>query len=116
MSDQLKFAVVTIDGANVHGWPSFHSVFKDQLGFPAFYGANMNAWIDCMTCVDELDDGMTTIHAPKGGVLIIKLSNAKALKKRCPEIYDALIECTAFVNYRRLGVGTPPVLMLSFHD
>jgi len=30
-------------------WASFHDVFMHTLGFPDFYGRNMDAWIDCMT-------------------------------------------------------------------
>jgi hypothetical protein len=33
-------------------------------------------------------------------------------KKRCPDQYDALIQCSAFVNYRRVEIGEPLVLAL----
>lgn len=85
------------------------------MGFPDFYGANMDAWIDCMTYL-ESKDGMTKVHVPKGGVLLIQLLNAKDLKERFPDAYNALIECSAFVNYRRLDQGDAPVLALAFHD
>jgi len=35
---------------------------------------------------------------------------------RCPEQYSAVIECAAFVNWRRLEMGDPSVLALNFHD
>ena len=38
----------TIDGAAIKDFDSFHKVFKQALGFPGFYGSNMDAWIDCM--------------------------------------------------------------------
>ena len=84
------------------------------MGFPDFYGKNMNAWIDCMTSLDDPADGMTSIHAPQGGVLVLELSDATDLARRCPEIYDAIIECSSFVNHRKLAVGEPAVLALSF--
>jgi hypothetical protein len=89
-------------------------VFSAALGFPKFYGRNMDAWIDCMTSVDEPGDGLTKIHAPPGGVLVLSISDATEFAARCPAIYDALIECSAFVNYRRMEVGESPVLALSF--
>jgi hypothetical protein len=36
------------------------------------------------------------------------------VKSRCPEQFEAVVECAAFVNFRNLDVGEPPVLMLSF--
>ena len=40
---------VQIDGSAISDWNSFHDIFAAAFGFPAFYGRNMNAWIDCMT-------------------------------------------------------------------
>ena len=33
---------------------------------------------------------------------------------RCPEIYEALIDSAAFVNWRRIELGDPPILALSY--
>ena len=106
--------IVEIDGNRIDGWESFHDLFADAMGFPAFYGRNMDAWIDCMTSLDDPDDGMTSIHAPEDGVLVLSVRHCTSLAARCPEIYDALVECSAFVNYRRLEAGERPVLALSF--
>lgn len=38
----------------------FHRFFSDLLGFPDYYGANMNAWIDSMTYLDDKERRMTT--------------------------------------------------------
>ncbi len=116
MNPKLASKLIEIDGATITSWRSFHSVFKSIMGFPDFYGANMNAWIDCMTCVDEPDDAMSKVHAPEEGVLVIHLKSAKSLKKRCPELFETLVEATALVNFRRIEMGSPPVLMLSFFD
>jgi len=95
-------------------WDSFHAIFSNEFGFPDFYGRNMNAWIDCMTSIDCPDDGMTRIHAPPGGVVVIQLDYVKDFARRCPELYNAIIECSAFVNYRRGEQQERPVLALSF--
>jgi hypothetical protein len=107
---------VEIDGAKILDWPSFHQHFKDKLGFPSFYGRTMDGWIDCLTSIDDEEDGLSTVHAPRHGFLVLSVRAAKDLKKRCPDIYDALVECSAFVNFRRMEVGEDPVLLLSFHD
>ena len=106
--------LVKLDTRRISDWPSFHEVFRDIFGFPSFYGRNMDAWIDCMTSLDEPDDGMTKIHAEPGGVVVLQLDHASDFIKRCKEQYDAIVECSAFVNWRRIEVGQGPVLALSF--
>jgi hypothetical protein len=74
----------------------------------------MDAWIDCMTSLDKPDDAMTSIHAPKDRVLTLQLENVAPFREQHPELYAAIIECSAFVNWRRLEVGEPAVLAISF--
>ena len=107
--------IVKIDCNEINGWESFHEYFKKVFGFPDFYGANMNAWIDCLTYVDE-SDGMSEIKIERGTVLTMQLENVDGFRKKYGEIYNALIECAAFVNYRRIDVGKEPVLLLSFYS
>jgi len=96
----------------IRDWDTFHDVSQRVFGFPDFYGRNMNAWIDCMTSPDDPDDGMTSVKVSAGELLVIELPNAAAFKKRCPEQFDALIECIAFVNHRRVAIGERAVLAL----
>ena len=110
----MASTLVKIDTRTIKDWASFHDVFANELGFPDFYGRNMDAWNDCMGSLDDPDDCMTTVHAPVGGVLTLQLDHVAEFAKRCPEIYDALIEGTAFVNYSRIDMGREPVLALSF--
>ena len=112
----MRYTEITIDCLRITDWDSFHSVFAETLGFPDYYGRNMDAWIDCLTYVDDPDDGQTKVHAPAGGLLVFCLNNVKDFAARCPEQYAALIECSAFVNWRRLERGSMPVLVLSFYQ
>ena len=106
---------VHIDTGRISDWNSFHDVFAQAFGFPGFYGRNMNAWNDCMTYLDEPDSGMTSVHVVPGDVVVLCLSVVGDFRKRCPEIYDVLVECSAFVNYRRIERGAPAILALSFY-
>ena len=106
--------LVRLDTRRIHDWASFHDVFRDLFGFPEFYGRNMDAWIDCMTSLDEPSDGMTTIHVEPGEVVALQLDHAPDFMKRCKEQYDAIVECSAFVNWRRIDLGGKAVLALSF--
>jgi len=60
----------------------------------------MNAWIDC---VDELTDEPT----------ILQIDNGKYLKENEPELFNAILECGAFENYRKIEVGENPNLIIS---
>ena len=109
-------ALVSIDCAKIRDWDSFHDEFASVFGFPDFYGRNMNAWIDCMESLDEPDDGMTQIHAEKDKVLTLQLENVAPFREKRPELYAAIIECAAFVNWSRIEVGKPAVLAISFRN
>jgi hypothetical protein len=48
----MAIRVVEIDLGLVSDSASFHEVFKVKLGFPDYYGANKDAWADCMFDLD----------------------------------------------------------------
>ena len=108
----MRTTVIQVPTDEIVDWATFHTVFKRVLGFPSYYGRNMNAWIDCLTYVDDEDSGMTDPFIMPGDLMTLQLKDVADFKERCPEQYDALIECTAFVNYRRVETGGNPVLTL----
>jgi hypothetical protein len=87
-----------------------------MLGFPGFYGRNMDAWIDCMTSIDSPEDGMSKVHGTKEAGLILDLGVCTDFAQRCPQQYEAILDCVGFVNYRRIEAGEEPVLSLSFYN
>ena len=107
--------LVKLDTKRITDWGTFHDVFAEMFGFPEFYGRNMNAWIDCMTSLDDPSAGMTTFHAPPGSVVVIELEHVNNFIRRCPEQYEAIIEGAAFVNWRKIDIGEPVVLAMSFY-
>lgn len=107
--------IVRLDCDRIIDWDSFHTVFAEVFGFPAFYGRNMNAWIDCMSWLDEPGSEMTTVVAPSGGVVTLQLDGVDEFAKRCPEQFAAMNECAAFVNWRRTSRGESAVLALAYH-
>jgi hypothetical protein len=111
---KMLVSLARIEGLNIKDWASFHDEFHRLFGFPDFYGRNMDAWIDCMTSLDAEEDGLTSIHVAPGTVLGLEIVDAASLRDEHPEQYRALIECAAFVNWRRIERGLPPVLALSF--
>ena len=107
---------VNLNTSRITDWDTFHTVFAEVFGFPNFYGRNMNAWIDCMGSLGNPEDGMTTVHAAPGGVVTLHLEDIDAFVRRCPEIYDAIVESAAFVNWRRMEIGQTPVLAFVFSE
>jgi RNAse (barnase) inhibitor barstar len=105
----MTFQTVRAQTKSITDWASFHSVFAETMGFPEFYGRNMNAWIDCMT---GFDDGMTRFTVAPGELFHLEVADAKDFAHRLPEIFQAFIESAAFVNSRRVEQGEPPVLAL----
>ena len=107
-------SLAKIECQNIFDWPSFHSEFMRVFGFPDFYGKNMDAWIDCMSSLNAPEDRMTSIHCEEGKQITIELDGGSSLKERCPEIFNSINECCAFVNWRLIQSNGFPVLALAY--
>jgi hypothetical protein len=101
--------IAILNAARITDWDSFHTESARAFGFPDFYGRNMDAWIDCLT---GLDDGMSRFNLAEDETLTIAVSGAQDFARRCPEIAFALAEAVAFVNRRNVEVGAPARLSL----
>lgn len=104
---------VSIDARRIDDSASFHEAFASALGFPAWYGRNMNAWIDCMSALDSPSDGLSKVTVQPGEILVLLIHNANELKLRCPDLWRDLLESAAFVNWRRIERGEAAVLTVS---
>lgn len=62
---------------------SFHEVFAKTLGFPKFYGRNMDAWIDCMSDPD-FNSGLRAALATPSDVLTLSFSNVAEFRRGAP--------------------------------
>ncbi|MBB5353909.1 RNAse (barnase) inhibitor barstar [Haloferula luteola] len=84
-------------------WEDFHECFAQRFGFPDYYGRNMDAWIDCMEDYALGEDS-----------LVLQIDGMQKLKDACPDVYEAICECSAFINYRSSESGGDRFLALSF--
>lgn len=98
-----------LETRSITDWDSFHDVSVRTFGFPAFHGRNLNAWIDCMT---YLDDGMSRFHLATGDELVITVSGWEDFAARIPEIALALVDVIAICNGRSREVGSRPMLVM----
>jgi RNAse (barnase) inhibitor barstar len=88
-----------ISACDIDTWDGFHSTFSTVFKFPDYYGRNMDAWNDCMSDLEK--------------PVNIYIKNISELKRKNMEIYNAIIESSAFVNYR---LKEHAVISLSFYD
>lgn len=106
-------ARVRLDTACITDWPSFHAECQRALGFPAFYGANMNAWIDCLSDLREAGAaGMAGVSLGSDELLLLEVPDAEDFRLRAPDIVEALWDCASFVNRRYTDNGAPPAIAL----
>jgi hypothetical protein len=101
----------TLDGRQMHTWEGFHRESRQVLGFPGFYGNNLDAWIDAMSGLRD-GDGMTRFALAPGEMLHLVVAHAADMKKAAPAILDALQEAVAEVNLRCTEAGQAPPLAL----
>lgn len=105
---------VTLDTRPITDWDSFHDSFAKAFGFPAYYGRNLDAWVDCLSCLNDPESNSCRASAPPGEVVVLLLDDARAFSQRCPELFGAIVDGAAFVNYRNVEQGYPPTLALAW--
>jgi RNAse (barnase) inhibitor barstar len=105
---------VEIDLTGVKDMATFHAAFARAMGFPEFYGKNMNAWEDCMGDLSAPGQpGMTKVEVPRGEDLLLVLQGAKDLRERAPEVFGELLDSTAHVNRVKVKIkGATRLLLL----
>ena len=84
---------------------------QGAFGFPAFYGHNNNAWIDCLGNLGD-DDGMSKFVLVPDERLFIHLPEFKDFSEKHPDIATGLLECVAPVNSEYLRRGQIPRLAI----
>ena len=105
---------VEVNLAAVKDMASLHAEFDRVMGFPDFYGKNMNAWEDCMGDLSAPGQpGMTKVQVPRGEDLLLILNGAADLAKRKPDIWLSLLDSTASVNGTKNSIkGATRLLLL----
>jgi len=103
---------IEIDFKKIVDWNSFHEIFKKIMGFPDFYGKNNNAWIDCMSYIDDKEAGMSEITITPGRNLEIVILGTECGAKNCPKVFLGFMELVADVNQRFIESDTQTRLIV----
>jgi RNAse (barnase) inhibitor barstar len=104
-------STVKLNGELLTDWDAFHTESQRAFGFPAFYGRNISAWIDCLSYLRD-DDGMSAIRLKDGEILTIALSRSDLVRQRFPELIEELQFCVEMINERYDDYGEKPALQL----
>ncbi len=108
----MQTLIVSIPADQITSVESFHAVFQEAFGFFEGYGCNGNAWIDCMTGLDDPEGGLSRVIVGSGELVALRIDDAHHFWQRCPDLFNDLVEMTAFVNWRRVKMGELPLLTL----
>lgn len=102
---------VVVRGPALRDVAGFHAEAARAFGFPPWYGANLDAWLDCLTSLDEPEAGLSAVHAPPGGVVSLVVEDAD---RADPAVLALVVDGVALVNERRRELGLGPVLALAY--
>ncbi|NJD25790.1 MAG: barstar family protein [Betaproteobacteria bacterium] len=94
-----------ITRADVAGLKSLRGVLRrigDRLGFPAWYGANLDALADCLC-----DSGLASATVP-----LIAVSGLSALRATDPDGFTNLLEVLHAAAAERTGAGRPLTVVI----
>jgi len=105
---------VRLQTEHICDWPTFHQQFKEQFGFPDYYGSTMDAWVECMSHLTTPDSGRTSLVLDNGELLAIEIAGSESFYSRCGEQLAALVEYSAEVNRRYIESGNTSAIAFLF--
>jgi RNAse (barnase) inhibitor barstar len=93
-----------VNGKLLTDWNAFHDFFASTFDFPDYYGRNMDAWNDCMSD-----------YCYSNGLISLHIDNAEEFKKSNSGAFSALVDCSAFINWRATDANDEPLIILSYY-
>src|SRR4051812_19318082 len=100
-------ASVELNGAAIVDWDSFHAESRRVFGFPDFYAATMDAWVDCLSYLRD-DDGMSRFRLGPDEQLTIVITGADAMRAVVPDLLEEVTYVIAGINERYEDYGERP--------
>jgi hypothetical protein len=109
--------IIHIDARKLTDAAGLHAALTEALGFPATYGKNLDALIDCLSDLDKPATGMTKVHVFPGQTALLAVSHLDETGKNAAKVkaqVQTLNDVVAFVNFRRLESKQPPLLAVAY--
>jgi hypothetical protein len=105
--------IVRIDARRLTDPAGLHATLAEAFGFPPHYGKNLDALVDCLTHLDDPAAGMSRVQVFPGQVALLVIDHTEGATGSADQLAD-LLDAVAFVNWRRLEKGHPPVLAVAY--
>ena len=106
--------IIRVDARRLTDSAGLHAALSEAFGFPDSYGKNLDALVDCLTHLDNPKTAMSRVQLFPGQVALLVLEHADGKGKQQTAQVKALLDAIAFVNWRRLEAGQPPVLAVAY--
>ncbi|GBU09468.1 hypothetical protein AwWohl_06060 [Gammaproteobacteria bacterium] len=103
--------IVKLDFSEIKTSDDFYDAISKALGFPSFFGRNINALIDCLTYLREPEAEMSKVHIKESEYLLLELTNFSTTNQH---IKDTLLIAIEDVNLRCKEDNQEPSVILSF--
>lgn len=104
---------VRIDESFFKDEKRFHERFAAVMGFPDFYGANWDAWIDCMSYIDQPQEQMSSVTVRTDELLEIVIERQSGDEYWKSVAWASFCVCAAAVNKRFASHGSKTRLVIT---
>jgi RNAse (barnase) inhibitor barstar len=104
--------IIRIDVRRLTDSAAMHAVLAEAFGLSDGYGKNLDALVDCLTDLDKPQTAMSRVQLFPGQVALLSLEHSDGAKQHAQ--MQSLLDAVAFVNWRRLEQGQPPVLAVAY--
>ena len=108
--------LIRIDARRLTSAAGLHAALDEAFGFAPGYGKNLDALVDCLTHLDNPTAGMSRVHVHPGHVALLIIEHTQGHSEPTAAQVRSLVDAVAFVNWRRLEKGQPPVLALAYEQ
>lgn len=105
--------LIRIDARRLTDTASLHGALSEAFGFAESYGKNLDALVDCLTGLDNPKTALSRIQVFPGQTILLALDHYDSKDKSAAQV-KTLTDVVAFVNWRRLEKGQPPVLAMAY--
>ena len=100
---------VELDFSTIKEVDELYQTLAEKFGFPAGYGKNVDAIIDCLFGLRYPEEGMTKLSIDTTEKIIIQTKNISGAQQN---LRDTLIFIVEFVNYKCAFKETPASILL----
>lgn len=100
---------ITLNFSSIKTIEELYDELAINLGFPDFFGRNVDAVIDCMFGVRYPEEGMTKVNISEDGYLSLNIKNFSSADIKLKDLIVYIVE---FVNYKYHFKGLEPAILL----